>query len=171
MVKDGKSAVLQRSQQNRESAVVELLRKLFVRSSELLKRYNQPTPRYTSYPPVPLWKPAQGDMLVSSLQRSSAPLSVYVHLFPHHFRASAHLEILVVTAHAVSIENPPRILSCEGGWCFRSVLRSCRLCRDSQYCRQSCCTEECNESLSIHVNRSVSGYTSSTRVYSFDSKH
>ena len=48
--------------------------------SELLRRYNQPTPRYTSYPPVPHWKAASGGSLVSALQRSSGQLLIYVHI-------------------------------------------------------------------------------------------
>src|SRR5262245_15077274 len=47
---------------------------------ELLHRYNQPTPRYTSYPPVPHWREANSDMLASALQASDAPLSIYVHV-------------------------------------------------------------------------------------------
>jgi oxygen-independent coproporphyrinogen-3 oxidase len=47
---------------------------------ELLKRYNDPTPRYTSYPPVPHWKAAHGGLLTSALRRSVAPLSIYVHV-------------------------------------------------------------------------------------------
>lgn len=47
---------------------------------ELLHRYNQPTPRYTSYPPAPHWKEAQSELLISALQHSTAPLSIYVHI-------------------------------------------------------------------------------------------
>jgi oxygen-independent coproporphyrinogen-3 oxidase len=46
----------------------------------LLKRYNEPTPRYTSYPPAPHWQTAHGGLLISALRRSTAPLSVYVHV-------------------------------------------------------------------------------------------
>ena len=46
----------------------------------LLKRYNEPTPRYTSYPPAPHWLTAHGGLLLSALRRSAAPLSVYVHI-------------------------------------------------------------------------------------------
>jgi oxygen-independent coproporphyrinogen-3 oxidase len=46
----------------------------------LLKRYNAPAPRYTSYPPVPHWHGAHGGLLVSALRRSAAPLSIYVHV-------------------------------------------------------------------------------------------
>src|SRR5579883_1149597 len=47
---------------------------------ELLQRYNTPTPRYTSYPPAPHWQNATGGLLTSALRRSSAPLSIYVHI-------------------------------------------------------------------------------------------
>ena len=47
---------------------------------ELLKRYNTPTPRYTSYPPAPHWQAAHSGLLVSALRRSTAPLSIYVHI-------------------------------------------------------------------------------------------
>src|SRR5438128_10667375 len=47
---------------------------------ELLNRYNEPAPRYTSYPPAPNWQNAHGGLLVSALRRSAAPLSVYVHI-------------------------------------------------------------------------------------------
>ena len=47
---------------------------------ELLKRYNTPTPRYTSYPPAPNWHGAQSGVLISALRRSTAPLSIYVHV-------------------------------------------------------------------------------------------
>jgi oxygen-independent coproporphyrinogen-3 oxidase len=47
---------------------------------QLLKRYNQPAPRYTSYPPAPHWHGAHRGMLVSALRKSTAPLSIYVHI-------------------------------------------------------------------------------------------
>jgi oxygen-independent coproporphyrinogen-3 oxidase len=46
----------------------------------LLKRYNEPTPRYTSYPPAPHWQTAHGGLLTSALRKSTAPLSVYLHV-------------------------------------------------------------------------------------------
>jgi oxygen-independent coproporphyrinogen III oxidase len=48
--------------------------------SDLLKKYNQPAPRYTSYPPVPHWANADAGLLISALEQSRAPLSVYVHI-------------------------------------------------------------------------------------------
>src|SRR5436190_4410552 len=47
---------------------------------ELLKRYNEPTPRYTSYPPAPHWPAGHAGLLHSALRRSTAPLSIYVHI-------------------------------------------------------------------------------------------
>jgi oxygen-independent coproporphyrinogen-3 oxidase len=47
---------------------------------EMLKRYNQPLPRYTSYPPAPHWQAANRGLLISSLRNSKAPLSIYVHI-------------------------------------------------------------------------------------------
>jgi len=46
----------------------------------LLKRYNEPTPRYTSYPPAPHWHAAHRGLLISALRRSTAPLSIYLHI-------------------------------------------------------------------------------------------
>jgi oxygen-independent coproporphyrinogen III oxidase len=46
----------------------------------LLKRYNEPAPRYTSYPPAPQWHAAHRGLLISALRRSTAPLSIYVHI-------------------------------------------------------------------------------------------
>jgi oxygen-independent coproporphyrinogen-3 oxidase len=51
-----------------------------IEALDLLKRYNQPAPRYTSYPPAPHWQPAHAGLLVSALRRSQAPLSIYVHI-------------------------------------------------------------------------------------------
>src|SRR6266536_3305268 len=50
------------------------------RALQLLKRYNEATPRYTSYPPVPHWHAAREGLLISALRRSRAPLSIYVHI-------------------------------------------------------------------------------------------
>src|SRR5262245_1944128 len=47
---------------------------------ELLKRYNEPAPRYTSYPTAPNWLGANRGLLISALRRSTAPLSIYVHI-------------------------------------------------------------------------------------------
>src|SRR5262245_32222853 len=46
----------------------------------LLKRYNEPAPRYTSYPPAPQWHAAHRGLLNSALRRSAVPLSIYVHV-------------------------------------------------------------------------------------------
>ena len=47
---------------------------------ELLPKYNGPAPRYTSYPPAPHWHAGHAGLLNSALRKSSAPLSVYVHI-------------------------------------------------------------------------------------------
>jgi len=55
-------------------------------SLDLLRRYNVPGPRYTSYPTAPMWTPGFGpDAYGSILEESGAaaapaPLSLYVHL-------------------------------------------------------------------------------------------
>ena len=46
----------------------------------LLRKYNRPAPRYTSYPPAPHWQPAGGDLLHRALNASLRPLSLYVHI-------------------------------------------------------------------------------------------
>lgn len=51
-----------------------------VNTAELLERYNRPTPRYTSYPPAPHWRGADAGLLLSAIGKSSAPLSIYVHI-------------------------------------------------------------------------------------------
>lgn len=53
---------------------------------ELLRRYNVPGPRYTSYPTAPVWREGVGPgdydamLAASGDQVDAAPLSVYVHL-------------------------------------------------------------------------------------------
>jgi oxygen-independent coproporphyrinogen-3 oxidase len=47
---------------------------------EQLDKYNQPAPRYTSYPPAPHWGPVNNGLLISALRRSTSPLSIYVHV-------------------------------------------------------------------------------------------
>lgn len=52
---------------------------------ELLQRYDRPGPRYTSYPPVPIWQTTSGvqvyETALSKLAaRPNEPLSLYVHL-------------------------------------------------------------------------------------------
>ena len=55
-------------------------------SIELLRRYNVPGPRYTSYPTAPVWKEGLGpeeysELLVESARSAKpAPLSLYLHL-------------------------------------------------------------------------------------------
>jgi len=54
-------------------------------SPELLRRYDRPGPRYTSYPTAVEWKPdITGEMMAEALRetsvRETAPLSLYIHL-------------------------------------------------------------------------------------------
>lgn len=47
---------------------------------KLFDKYDQPVPRYTSYPPVPAWYALDARPRTSELRRSSSVLSIYVHL-------------------------------------------------------------------------------------------
>lgn len=52
-------------------------------NQELLSRYERPTPRYTSYPPVPCWHAHGPDELAGALSRMSraaTPWQLYVHV-------------------------------------------------------------------------------------------
>ena len=55
-------------------------------SVDLLRRYNVPGPRYTSYPTAPVWKEGAGPrdyeqmLLESADERAPKPLSLYLHL-------------------------------------------------------------------------------------------
>ncbi|MFO0984562.1 MAG: oxygen-independent coproporphyrinogen III oxidase [Planctomycetota bacterium] len=54
-------------------------------SLDLIRRYDRPGPRYTSYPTAPVWKndfgPAQyRERLTPALERRGEPLSLYVHI-------------------------------------------------------------------------------------------
>ncbi|HEX5134664.1 MAG TPA: hypothetical protein VFW81_04670, partial [Thermoanaerobaculia bacterium] len=55
-------------------------------SVDLLRRYNVPGPRYTSYPTAPVWREGFGprdyeSVLADSRERERpAPLSLYLHL-------------------------------------------------------------------------------------------
>ena len=51
-----------------------------VDAMSLLKRYNEPAPRYTSYPAAPHWHGAHAGLLLSALRKSTAPMSIYVHI-------------------------------------------------------------------------------------------
>jgi oxygen-independent coproporphyrinogen-3 oxidase len=72
---------------------------------ELLQKYNQPTPRYTSYPPAPHWRPASGDILLSALGRSTSPLSIYVHI-PFCERLCLYCGCNVVVSRDHSVASP-----------------------------------------------------------------
>src|SRR5499425_2182462 len=70
---------------------------------ELLKRYNEPTPRYTSYPPAPHWHAAHRGLLISALRRSTAPLSIYVHIpFCERLCLYCGCNVVVKKNHAVA---------------------------------------------------------------------
>jgi oxygen-independent coproporphyrinogen-3 oxidase len=70
---------------------------------ELLKRYNAPTPRYTSYPPAPHWQAAQGNLLNSALRKSVAPLSIYVHIpFCERLCLYCGCNVVIKKNHAVA---------------------------------------------------------------------
>ena len=70
---------------------------------ELLKRYNEPTPRYTSYPPAPHWQTAHGGLLTSALRKSAAPLSVYVHIpFCERLCLYCGCNVVIKKDHAVA---------------------------------------------------------------------
>ena len=70
---------------------------------ELLKRYNGPAPRYTSYPPAPQWQSANGGLLVSAVRRSTAPLSLYVHVpFCEHLCLYCGCNVVVQKDHAIA---------------------------------------------------------------------
>jgi oxygen-independent coproporphyrinogen-3 oxidase len=70
---------------------------------ELLKLYNAPAPRYTSYPPVPHWQAAQGTLLNSALRKSVAPLSIYVHIpFCEQLCLYCGCNVVIKENHAVA---------------------------------------------------------------------
>jgi oxygen-independent coproporphyrinogen III oxidase len=71
--------------------------------TELLSKYNQPAPRYTSYPPVPHWGSAGPDLLTSALKESSAPLSIYVHIpFCERLCLYCGCNVIVSKNHAIA---------------------------------------------------------------------
>src|SRR5215813_1772433 len=69
----------------------------------LLKRYNEPAPRYTSYPPAPQWHAAHRGLLISALRRSMAPLSVYVHVpFCEHLCLYCGCNVVIKKDHSAA---------------------------------------------------------------------
>jgi len=80
-------------------------------SVDLLRRYNVPGPRYTSYPTAPVWREGFGPgeyerVLVESRERQHpAPLSLYVHL-PFCERLCYFCACTVVISGNHSVEEP-----------------------------------------------------------------
>src|SRR5262245_61433626 len=79
--------------------------------TDLLQRYNQPAPRYTSYPPVPHWGSAHGSLLISALENSSAPLSVYVHIpFCERICLYCGCNVVIRKDHAAAVPYLDRLI-------------------------------------------------------------
>lgn len=47
---------------------------------ELLKKLEKPLPRYTSYPPVPIWSEQSHAVHKNELEKAKGPLSLYIHI-------------------------------------------------------------------------------------------
>jgi oxygen-independent coproporphyrinogen III oxidase len=77
-------------------------------SVELLRRYNVPGPRYTSYPTAPVWREGFGAqdyekvLAESAATERPAPLSIYVHLpFCEHLCYFCACTVVISGNHAV----------------------------------------------------------------------
>jgi oxygen-independent coproporphyrinogen-3 oxidase len=77
-------------------------------SVELLRRYNVPGPRYTSYPTAPVWREGFGArdyetvLAESAAAEPPAPLSIYVHLpFCEHLCYFCACTVVISGNHAV----------------------------------------------------------------------
>src|SRR3972149_4246773 len=79
---------------------------------DLLQRYNQPAPRYTSYPPAPHWQSASEDLLVHAVETSSRPLSIYVHIpFCERLCLYCGCNVIINKDHSVAIPYIERLVA------------------------------------------------------------
>jgi oxygen-independent coproporphyrinogen-3 oxidase len=66
------------------SSAIEQMRREFHITPELLARYDQPGPRYTSYPTAPVWNDnfGPGDLIAAhaDADRAASPVSLYFHI-------------------------------------------------------------------------------------------
>lgn len=71
----------------------------------LLDHYNKPTPRYTSYPPVPHWRDDVGaECLMSALEASVRPLSIYIHIpFCERLCLYCGCNVVIKKDHSVAV--------------------------------------------------------------------
>ena len=80
-------------------------------SVDLLRRYNVPGPRYTSYPTAPVWREGFGPrdyeavLAESAAAQRPAPLSLYVHL-PFCEQLCYFCACTVVISHNHAVEQP-----------------------------------------------------------------
>jgi oxygen-independent coproporphyrinogen-3 oxidase len=98
-------------------------------SVELLRRYNVPGPRYTSYPTAPVWTESWGRVEYETLLRESsqspspAPLSIYVHLpFCEKLCFFCGCTVFITANHSVE-EAYLAALEKEIGWVADSLGR------------------------------------------------
>ncbi len=80
-------------------------------SWEIARRFDKPVPRYTSYPTVPHWRGADGDLvsaIIDGVQQRNRDLAVYVHI-PFCVSMCAYCGCNVVVAR--SYDQVPRYLA------------------------------------------------------------
>ena len=134
------------------------------RLTDLLRKYDVPVPRYTSYPAVPHWQDVAGPRgwfraLEDALAPESASLAVYVHLpfcetlctfcgcntviTRHHERSSPYVD-LVLRELDLYLANVPALAATAG---FATALRRrhADLPVVAMNCEPSCraCRREC----------------------------